>query len=93
MLIILIILLVIKKKKLKAFKRVKLISNHYPDNDIYIMINSKILIMSKSTFALTAGLLSRQEKVFTYESWRHYEDLKGTDSLANLDSKFQIYNF
>lgn len=70
------------------FSNIKLISNSDKDNDIFIMSQCKLLIMSKSTFSLIGGLLNINNLVYTYDKWWHYNDLLGTN--YNLSQKFKI---
>ena len=49
------------------------------DNDIDLsiwkMINSKILIMSKSLFSLLAGVFHMNNNVYTYATWEHFDEI------------------
>lgn len=69
-------------------KNVKVLSNTDKDIDIYIMSQCKLLIMSKSSFALIGGLLNVNNRVYTYERWWHYDDLLGNNK--HLSNKFNI---
>ena len=48
-----------------------IISNKNADIDLWVMINSTILITSKSSFSLIAAFLHQGEKIF-FEQWNHF---------------------
>ena len=47
------------------------------DYDLYLMMCSDILILSRSTFGLVAALLHQGSAVFSYTTWTHFEELVG----------------
>jgi len=53
--------------------------NEDVDVDIWTLANADPLIMSRSTFALTAGILCPRP-AYTYESWRHFDEVSGRTS-------------
>ena len=48
------------------------------DYDIYLMMICKNLIISRSTFSFIPAILQKNV-VYSYEDWRHFEDLKGSN--------------
>lgn len=54
------------------------------DHDIYIMSMAEHLIVGRSTFAMTAGLLNAN-KVFC-EDWIHYRDLVGNNKSQKFEA-------
>jgi hypothetical protein len=47
------------------------------DYDLYVMMCSDILILSRSTFCFIAGLLHQGSHVYSYTNWQHFEELIG----------------
>lgn len=47
------------------------------DYDLYLMMRSDILILSRSTFGFIAALLHQGSAVFSYTNWAHFEELVG----------------
>ena len=58
----------IKIKKISQRFKIKLVSHQDPDLDLWLLINSEILVLSKSTFSLVAGYLHKGSKVY-YPLW------------------------
>ena len=58
-------------------KNAVVISNDDVDLDLYIMMHSNVLILSRSTFGFVSALLHQGEEVFSYEKWRHLDELLG----------------
>tara|TARA_B100000123_G_scaffold241725_1_gene195620 strand:- start:124 stop:915 length:792 start_codon:yes stop_codon:yes gene_type:complete len=53
------------------------------DYDIYLMMTSKVLIISRSTFSFIPAILHKNI-VYTYIEWNHYFDLLGTDKSQKI---------
>ncbi|MFT4561792.1 MAG: hypothetical protein ACI9BW_001534 [Gammaproteobacteria bacterium] len=47
------------------------------DYDLYLMMCSDVLILSRSTFCFIAGLLHQGSHVYSYTNWQHFEELIG----------------
>jgi hypothetical protein len=51
--------------------------NNNIDYDLYLMMCSDILILSRSTFCFIAGLLHQGSHVYSSTNWQHFEELIG----------------
>ena len=69
----------LKKSNFKMKKNISyyILGSNDIDYDIYLMMTSKILIMSRSTFSFIPAILHKNI-VYTYTEWNHYYDLLGT---------------
>ena len=60
------------------------------DYDIYLMMTSKVLILSRSTFSFIPAILHKNI-VYTYTEWIHYFDLLGSDKSQKIQLLQQDY--
>ncbi len=51
--------------------------NHDIDFDLYTMMCSDVLILSRSTFGFIAALLHQGSAVYSYTNWTHFAELAG----------------
>ena len=74
--------------KKSNFKMERNISNYILgsddiDYDIYLMMTSKVLIISCSNFSFVPAIL-HENIVYTYKKWTHYFDLLSTDNSHKI---------
>ena len=69
----------LKKSNFKMKRNISyyILGSNDIDYDIYLMMTSKVLIMSRSTFSFIPAILHKNI-VYTYEGWGNYFYLLGT---------------
>ena len=83
----------LKKSKYKSENHLKnILGSRDMDYDIFLMLTSKHLITSRSTFSFIPALLHKRI-VYTYTDWKHYRDLIGTCVDGVKSEKFQILDW
>ena len=73
----------------KSGVKCSVLGNREEEKDLWLMMNCDILIMSRSTFSLLAGLLHNGSQVYTYERWVHFNELVG--GHPNETNKSQVF--
>ncbi len=71
------IALCIKIAKLSGVAAISVCGNDDLDYDLYQMMCCDVLILSRSTFSFIPALLHQGKEVYSYEKWKHLDELLG----------------
>tara|TARA_Y100000992_G_C21248079_1_gene484409 strand:- start:171 stop:986 length:816 start_codon:yes stop_codon:yes gene_type:complete len=82
----------LKKSNFKMKRNISyyILGSNDIDYDIYLMMTSKVLILSRSTFSFIPAILHKNI-VYTYTEWSHYFDLLGSDKSQKIQLLQQDY--